>query len=309
MTQKSRPCASCASAPLRSLRVDLGDDIYTRMRKYQGIVYDEALDAFALVPAADSQTAIAKEEDAVAKRAAAADRLRLFLPGCALASYSEELTTTVFEHLRATAGVTGISTQCCGAILRGSATGDERDRYQQRLSAALSAIDAGTLIVACPNCYQAYGALEKSGRLPGIELCALPAVLAAQGMRFVPREPFAFASVCVHDSCPDRRLGVFSDSVRALFSSIELREMEHIRHHSRCCGAGRLLPLKNPALSARLRSERVAEFVEAGAECLLASCANCAQAFSDLEAYHYLELLFGVAIDWDAVAAAQAACR
>jgi hypothetical protein len=92
--------------------------------------------------------------------------------------------------------------------------------------------------------------------------------------------------------------------VRALFKGVELREMAHHQKQARCCGTGKLLPFKNPALAARLKAERVSEFAQTDSDYLISYCVNCAQSFNEYNAYHYLELLFDSYIDWTAVEAA-----
>jgi hypothetical protein len=52
--------------------------------------------------------------------------------------------------------------------------------------------------------------------------------------------------------------------------------------------------------------ERLAEFDATGADCLVTWGANCALALktADRSSYHYLEMIFGISIDWAAVIAA-----
>jgi heterodisulfide reductase subunit B len=69
---------------------------------------------------------------------------------------------------------------------------------------------------------------------------------------------------------------------------------------------GRLLPIRNPAASIRMVNERLAEFDETDAECLVTYCTNCALALSAAgrPSHHYLEMIFDISIDWVAAAAA-----
>jgi Fe-S oxidoreductase len=167
---------------------------------------------------------------------------------------------------------------------------------------------------------------------PGLEVIALPQLLTRQGMlaQAPPSQqaasplpaaatlsdqdqahqlPAAQAlplcpppSVSIHDSCPDRQKGVFAESVRALFANFELREMRHNRRQSRCCGLGKLLPLRNQQASQEMRSQRLAEFQQSGAELLVTYCLNCSQPLQGDNTYYYLELLFGIRVDWQELA-------
>jgi Fe-S oxidoreductase len=114
--------------------------------------------------------------------------------------------------------------------------------------------------------------------------------------------------VSIHDSCPDRTTGVFADGLRRLASTLEIREMEHNRKYAHCCGSGYLLSLRDAEMSERLNRERLQEFEQTGAALLLSSCVNCTNALQERAAtrqsrrtYHYLELLFGIEIDWEDV--------
>jgi Fe-S oxidoreductase len=227
----------------------------------------------------------------------------LFIPGCSLSSYSQELTLAIYQYLRDLGEVDGLSLACCGNILDFVLPFEDRARYAETLAARLAAHGVTRIVTACPNCYRAYRDLAHDRLDSALEVIAVSEVLEAQGVRFIPTAEVPFASVCVHDSCPDRSLGVFAASVRALFSEVEVREMAHCRERSRCCGLGKLLPIKNPTASARLMNERLAEFDETDAECLITCCANCTQALRGASnpSYHYLELLFGIHFDWDAV--------
>jgi Fe-S oxidoreductase len=136
--------------------------------------------------------------------------------------------------------------------------------------------------------------------------------LFEQGLRLTP-ELLGARSVAIHDSCPDRRHGIIAASVRSLCDGLEIRELGHNRQHSLCCGLGKLLFVTAPAASERLRSGRLGEFNDSGAEVLLSYCMSCAQAFqypardgadstsTPIRALHYLEPLFGCPVDWAAL--------
>ncbi|MDR3036838.1 MAG: (Fe-S)-binding protein [Coriobacteriales bacterium] len=308
---------------LRPYRVDLGGDVYTRVREAQGFVYDDAL-----CEVGEQQDK--RETVPLLPHLLNGQPLRLFMPGCALAGYSRELTLAVYEYLREAGEVDGLSVICCGKVLDFVATPGECAAYAGVVAARLAAHGVTRIVTACPNCYQAYTALAgdgcggQEGRLSRadasdtstappfssatstscrIEVLAVSEVLARRGVRFGPSEATPFTSVCVHDSCPSRTDGVFAHSVRSLFEGVELREMAHSQTRARCCGQGKLLPLGHPEQSKDLANERLAESAATGAECLVTYCTNCAQVLrgASQPSYHYLELLFGIHIDWDAV--------
>jgi Fe-S oxidoreductase len=146
--------------------------------------------------------------------------------------------------------------------------------------------------------------MDTPGNMP-IESLSLSEVLANEGLRIPPEQSAVMGSACIHDSCPDRRYGVDAAAVRRLLEGVELREMQHNRRDSRCCGLGRLQFLSDPASGERQRRERIGEFTETGAKQLVTYCFSCTNALQDpragLASIHYLELLFDIHIDWPAV--------
>ena len=270
---------------LRPYRVDWEHDVFSDTRKALGISYDDALDV----------NKPCSTDDSLADRT-------IFWPGCTFSSYSQELTDVVFEFLRERGWASKMSAHCCGHILEFVAPTEDRQIYQGALSEQLQDLGICRIITACPNCYYSFDRLIKAGTLPGVEIVALSEVLLSEGMRFSPQEHPECSSVCFHDSCPDRLYGRFAEPARALFEAAEVREMEHSCKSSRCCGLGYLLYLRKPERSAIMAQERIIEFLDTGADCLVTYCVNCASAFYDpngtIPVYYYLELLFGVRIDW-----------
>ncbi|MDR1712968.1 MAG: (Fe-S)-binding protein [Coriobacteriales bacterium] len=280
---------------LLAYRVDRPDNLFAAMRRLRGYHYDDALEA----PAARGDAAHT-----------------LFWPGCTLSAYSQELTLAVDDYLRQRGLASAMSVKCCSNILRYAADGETRLAFARLLALELRRCGVRRIIAACPNCYNSFRELIGTGDFSGLEVQALSTVLLEQGERIRAQDiggtgqgtagiEAMTPTVCVHDSCPDRPWGVFAESVRGLFEDAELREMQH--HHSRalCCGIGKLLFIRKPAQSRELRQLRQAEFAATGAKLLVTSCVSCTNAFQNLpNARHYLELLFGIRIDWSAAVAA-----
>lgn len=276
---------------------------FSLMRQIRGYSYDDVFDMRA-TGAQDGTTNDAATNVTASVSVGTANSARtLFWPGCALSSYSRELTEAVFGFLRERDVVDGLSVGCCGNIIRFAADQATCTAYRSNLLFALEAQGIRRIVTACPNCYYSFGETLKDST--SIELIALSQFLVDEGLR-IPRERIAPAtSVCVHDSCPDRRNGVDACAVRGLLREIEIREMKHNRIHSRCCGLGQLRFVSDPMNSQRLREERIEEFGATGAGQLVTCCFSCANAFQDpatgLTALHYLELLFDIRVDWQAV--------
>lgn len=292
---------------LRPYRVDWERNVYSEMRKAMGFTYDDALECvrYKACEVAETPTeAITAEADTlevISTEPVTADQT-IFWPGCTLSSYSKELTDAAFRFLREHGLASAISVDCCGHILEFVAPLEERQLYQGSLCGQLKAQGIRRIITACPNCYYSFKRLIEAGALNGVEILALSEVLLDEGIRFSQQDNPGCGSVCFHDSCPDRQFGLFAETVRDIFASVEVFEMEHSRRSSRCCGLGYLLNMRQPQRSAAMGRERVAEFVDTGADYLVTYCLNCASALCDPNrndaVYYYLELLFGIRLDW-----------
>ena len=265
------------SERFRPYRIDLEPNLFSLMRQALGFDYDDAL-----------QTGQGQS---------------LFWPGCALSSYSQDLTLTVYDYLKGQGLVDALSVSCCGDAIRHAGGPDVFKAYTQELTERLLAQGVTRLVVACPNCYRRFRDILKDN--PQIELMDLPTVLMQKGIKVTPQALRGKETVCIHDSCPDRRYHIMAPAVRQLFTQVELREMAHNQQHSHCCGMGRLRFVDDPQGSERRRTSRIKEFEETGADQLVTYCVSCANAFQDADsgvrALHYLELLFAIRIDWDAV--------
>jgi Fe-S oxidoreductase len=288
---------SSNNSQYRPYRTDRTPDYFTLMQQERGFVFEDAL-----AVGGTGEVGEAAKGVQVAQIAQPDQVQTLFFPGCSFASYSGELTQAVYGFLKERKLVDGMSTQCCGHILYFSAEQKVFRSYTEAFRATLKAHGVIRIITACPNCY---ASLQETLSGTGIEVVALSEVLVDEGMRVVPEHIAPTTTVCIHDSCPDRELGVFGPTVRRLFENIELREMEHNHEKALCCGLGRLLFISSPIRSEKLRKKRIEEFASTQAELLVTYCFSCDNAFQDpgrgISSVHYLELLFGIRVDWDAV--------
>jgi Fe-S oxidoreductase len=89
--------------------------------------------------------------------------------------------------------------------------------------------------------------------------------------------------------------------------------MKHNRSQSICCGLGKMMAMTHPSKSVEINARRKNEFTATEAQTLVTYCATCTQAFQppldeigaygdglhNRYAYHYLELVFGIEIDWE----------
>jgi len=278
----------------RHLRTDLAVNLFSAFRDVQGIHYDDLL--------LDGDTA------------ADSDSLKtLFFAGCTLSSYTPDLTDAICSYLERNERIAGMTTLCCGNPIRNSGALDEFDAYAAHLGELLTQKGIGRIIVACPNCFDALTELVASGVIgPDIELVPLSEILLAHGTCVDADllEQRGIHSVSVHDACHDRMRLRFADSIRALLpESVEVREMTHKGLRTICCGSGGNVSCYDPDCCATRMTRRAEEFSATGADALIVGCISCASTLTqavDAPVVHYLELVFGHAIDHAALDAAAA---
>ena len=103
------------------------------------------------------------------------------------------------------------------------------------------------------------------------------AELLKAGELTIPEDnPFNKSTVTYHDSCRlGRFMGIY-DAPREILAAIpglELKEMEHNRNRSLCCGVSNWTNCTNT--SREIRAERLTEAKDTGADRLLTSCPKC----------------------------------
>jgi Fe-S oxidoreductase len=295
---------------------------------------------------------------------------QLFMPGCSLASFAPALAKKVYGYLHDNGLADAIMLYCCGNLLGNSGQINEYVKYTHSFVDMLRKCCVQRIIVACPNCYKSLNATFKREGVQGIELQTLPQALDINGMRFDPVDTASGAVIdavgnagggyggvtsdmaagishastltyTMHDSCPDRVYGRFASPLRRIFSDMDTVEMEHAKHDTICCGSGGLASAYGMEIPMYRCDRRLNECAAAGADCMVTSCAACANVFasvigaggaangdadratggatdgaSDMTAgeadaackmpwtRHYLELLFDEQIDWAALRAA-----
>ena len=239
------------------------------------------------------------------------DTADLFVPGCMFQAVEPQLVEMVFDWLSERGLADTLYPACCGNILSFSAPEDKtiKKQFAQKGIAELNELKVKRIITSCPNCYYTYRSWAEEARNT-IEVRALSEVMLEQGVSIEQGiaaddvAPFDLSGITfsIHDACPDKAQGVFAESVRALFKDLPMKEMEHCRSRTMCCGFGRLLGVCKPKASVFINSRREEEFLETEADVLVNYCFTCANAFNYLavagRAAHYLELLFHHQIDW-----------
>lgn len=222
-----------------------------------------------------------------------------FFPGCTLMTYSPVLTREVFKRLEDECGCRGMLTDCCGKPLSQMGLEQRAAEASRNLIEKLKYLGVKRIVVACPGCY--YYLHEILGQ-EEIEILTVYEVLD------FPKTAVKDAPLCtVHDSCPDRFQGIFSEGVRAALkkSGFSVVEMAANRRDSPCCGSGGQVSHFRPELAEKLIEVRLREAERSGASVLLAYCLSCVLNFatrpSGVKVRHVLNLLLGLDEDYSDV--------
>lgn len=241
----------------------------------------------------------------------------MFFPGCTMLTYSPELVRALSVEINIKYNKMAISTACCGLPLYQLGLPERGDAYIAKVKAEFAAHKVRTLITSCPNCYYQWREILKDTDMTLLTIfegLTDTRVFENNGsdsdMAIVNGCSDAAKCITVHDSCPDRTDGIFAGQARAALRSkgYILLEMEHSRNMTHCCGSGgHVSHFFRPYLAENLKTARVAEAQNTGAQVLAGYCLSCVLNFakvsgiSGLKVQHVLNLVLGLDQDFSEV--------
>lgn len=186
------------------------------------------------------------------------------LVGCRYAKKLPQEARAAIRLAVALVGPVRLVSGCCGAWQRAAGAAAAADAARARLTAELG--NTKSLLVLDPRC-----ALE----LEALSPTTLVELAARHPERF--RRNAAHAELRYHDSCAlGRGLGLY-DEPRRLLRQVTGRaplELETSREHSRCSGAGGILPISMPEVSRTAASRLASEHASLGGGRLVTGCAS-----------------------------------
>ena len=206
----------------------------------------------------------------------------VFFPGCALPGSRPHTLSRLFQHLQELLPDVGIVFDCCTKPSHDLGDSSHFQKMFTELCEILINHSVTKILVACPSCYrifQEYGA--------GL---AVKTVYE----EFVESGRFAGAigvKVTVHDPCSVRFSEKVQQSTRTLLQQqgVTIREMEHNRRTSYCCGEGGSAGFLRSELAESWTAKRG---VEAGEDVIVSYCAGCTHFIGrKVKTYHLLDLL------------------
>jgi len=168
---------------------------------------------------------------------------------------------------------------CCGFPMLGAGLRDHLDDLIAHNIEVICSKDAGTVVFACPSCYQMWrehyphnfelyhvtqylNQLISNGRLPLKELDLI---------------------VTYHDPCDlGRGSGEYAAPREVIRSipGVKLIEMADNRENCLCCGGGGNLEMIDDKLSADIARAKIDQVMETGAQAVVTACQQCVRAMS-----------------------------
>lgn len=242
----------------------------------------------------------------------------LFFPGCSLVSYAPDVMRAIGNWLTESGVTWCLSDGCCGSPLMSAGMFDRARALREGFISQMQAAGIKRMVTVCPGC-----ADEFRDDLPeDIELVPLPRLmLELAKQREDAGDPTGFtplprASLTFFDSCHDRFDSSNANAIRELAAryipQARQVESEHFKRGTLCCGAGGAVSGYDPAITDRRVWRVIDEARATGAETLVTMCPTCAYTIAQaclnapdpaagIDTLHYLELMFGVTIDWEQV--------
>lgn len=215
---------------------------------------------------------------------------RVFMPGCSLSGYDNEIIFKVKEYLHEKLGETEIVIKCCGKPSKDIGDLNLFNRNIKEIEDYLNNKGVSEVIVACENCYKTFKENFKD-----IKVLTLWEIISEEG---VPdgvkniysdlKEEFA-----LHDPCPIKQEKQIHEAVRIILNEIGInfREFEKNKSRTECCGSGGMVGVTNKELWEKQRNKRANS-----TECknIISYCESCVNTFkgSGKNVLHILDLLF-----------------
>lgn len=160
----------------------------------------------------------------------------VFMPGCSLSGYSEDLILNIYNYLKKHINNIGITYSCC--YRPSLMINDEKsfNKHYKKLDEIFINNNIKEVITACPNCYKTIKSKSKD-----VKVTFLLDVIKEKGIDEDLLNNYKDLDIrfAIHDSCSIRGENSIYESSRFILDSIGIDyvEFEKNRKNSNCCGA------------------------------------------------------------------------
>lgn len=215
---------------------------------------------------------------------------KVFIPGCSLSGYDNDIIMKVKKYLDENLGETEILLKCCGKPSKDIGDLDLFESNLKHIEESLKNKNVNEIIVACENCYKTFGEAFKDIKVitlwEVINELGVPAELKNKYLSC--KEKFA-----LHDPCPIKKEEQIHESVRNILNELGIKivEFEKNRSKTECCGCGGMVGVTNKELWESQKNKR-ANSTEC--ENIISYCESCVNTFksSNKNVLHILDLIF-----------------
>lgn len=197
-----------------------------------------------------------------------------YFAGCTATYRNEEISRATLSILdKLGADYTVLDEVCCGSVMQRVGWDDEDVLALMRKNVeAIAALGVKTLLLSCAGCYRMFKVEYPRHMEIPFEVLHISEYLAEQDLNLKEMG----LQVSYHDPCHlGRHAGVYEAprEVLAKIPGATLREMDHAKELSRCCGGGGGVRSAYPEVSAGMASTRMDE--AEGDDVVVSSCPFC----------------------------------
>ncbi len=212
----------------------------------------------------------------------------VFLPGCSLSSYSQDIILKTYKYLNTHYENIGITFKCCSKPTIAMGDIEKFNKYYSSLEKEIHDEGIEEIIVACPNCYNTISKNSKD-----IKVISIYEVIEKFGIPSELKNNYKNLDFAVHDSCSVRNQSNIHESVRNILRQLgaNIIEFENNRENTVCCGAGGMVGVTNKNLALKQMKNRG---YETNCKNIVCYCESCCESLlnCDKNILHILDLLF-----------------
>jgi len=208
----------------------------------------------------------------------------VLFPGCALPGTRPARTKELLETLRRQDSTMGIVLDCCGKISHDLGREAFFKTMFDEMKNYLLSQGVKEVLVVCPNCHDMF---SRYGDGLGVRM--VYEALSDVGLSSAKNG----GEIVLHDPCGVRfHASAHADARRLLGKTgVQIRDMDHTRERTLCCGSGACVDVLSPELAGRW-TERA--WKEAGDGRIATYCCGCADRLSgkNQKAVHAIDILY-----------------
>ncbi|EOU1683047.1 (Fe-S)-binding protein [Clostridium perfringens] len=215
---------------------------------------------------------------------------RVFIPGCSLSGYNNEIIFKIKDYLIDNLGEVEILLKCCGKPSKDIGNLELFESNLNHIENNLRIKEVEEIIVACENCYKTFGSAFKD-----IKVITLWEVINEFGVPKELKNKYSDLKeeFALHDPCPIKKEEQIHEAVRNILKDLGIKivEFEKNRSKTECCGCGGMVGVTNKELWLSQKNKR-ANSTEC--ENIVSYCESCVNTFktSDKNALHILDFIF-----------------